>query len=90
MQGPTRLPWLVALALQAIAPTQADAQLRLDEPRSLPFVEMRGPLVSGPFRAATAASLGDDDTSVVVTWTALGLTAGLISGAVTWFVDRRR
>jgi len=36
----------------------------------------------------TGASLGDDDTSVVITWTALGLTAGLASGALTWLMRR--
>lgn len=40
--------------------------------------------------ALTGASLGDDDTSVVITWSALGLGAGLVSGAVTWLLHRRK
>lgn len=36
--------------------------------------------------ALTGASLGDGDSSVVITWSALGLAAGLASGAVTWLL----
>jgi hypothetical protein len=36
----------------------------------------------------SSAAAADDDTSVVVTWTALGLTAGMLGGAVTWLVER--
>jgi len=39
--------------------------------------------------ALTGASLGYDDSSVVITWTALGLGAGLASGALTWLMHRR-
>lgn len=37
----------------------------------------------------SGASVGDDQTSVVVTWTALGAAAGVVSGVVTWLVGRR-
>ena len=30
-----------------------------------------------------------DDTEIVVTWTAVGLTAGLVGGAIAWLVERR-
>ena len=38
----------------------------------------------------SGASVGDDQTSVVLTWTALGAAAGVVSGVVTWLVGRRR
>lgn len=34
----------------------------------------------------SGASAGDDQTSAVLTWTALGAAAGLVSGIVTWLV----
>jgi hypothetical protein len=37
--------------------------------------------------ALSGADVSDDRTSVVVTWTALGLTAGLVAGAIAWFVE---
>jgi hypothetical protein len=36
----------------------------------------------------SGASAGDDQTSVVLTWTALGAAAGVVSGIVTWLVGR--
>jgi hypothetical protein len=36
----------------------------------------------------SGASTGDDGTSVVLTWTALGAAAGVVSGVVTWLVGR--
>jgi len=39
-----------------------------------------GLLVSG-------ADLGDDHTAVVLTWTAAGLTAGVIGGVITWLSE---
>ena len=36
--------------------------------------------------ALSGASVRDDRASVVLTWTALGAAAGLISGVVTWLV----
>jgi hypothetical protein len=39
--------------------------------------------------ALSGASVGDDRTTVVVTWTALGAAAGIVSGVVTWLVGRR-
>lgn len=38
----------------------------------------------------SGASVSDDRTSVVVTWTALGAAAGVVSGVVTWLVGRRQ
>jgi hypothetical protein len=38
----------------------------------------------------SGASVGDDQTSVVLTWTALGAAAGVVSGVVTWLVGRRQ
>jgi hypothetical protein len=37
----------------------------------------------------SGASAGGDRTSVVLTWTALGAAAGVVSGVVTWLVGRR-
>jgi len=38
----------------------------------------------------SGASVGDDQTSVVLTWTALGAAAGVVSGVFTWLVGRRQ
>ena len=38
----------------------------------------------------SGAGVGDDQTSVVLTWTALGATAGVVSGIVTWLVGDHR
>jgi len=38
----------------------------------------------------SGAGVGDDQTSVVLTWTALGATAGVVSGVVTWLVGDHR
>jgi hypothetical protein len=34
----------------------------------------------------SGASVSDDRTAVVVTWTALGAASGIVSGVVTWLV----
>lgn len=38
----------------------------------------------------SGASVDDDRTSVVLTWTALGAAAGVVSGVVTWLAGRRQ
>jgi hypothetical protein len=38
----------------------------------------------------SGTSVGDDRAAVVVTWTALGAAAGVVSGVVTWLVGRRQ
>ena len=38
----------------------------------------------------SGASTSDDRTTVIVTWTALGAAAGLVSGVVTWFAGGGR
>jgi hypothetical protein len=38
----------------------------------------------------SSASTSDDETSVVVTWTALGAAAGVVSGVITWLVSGGR
>lgn len=38
----------------------------------------------------SGASVGDDDTSVVLTWTGLGAAAGVVSGVATWLLSRRQ
>jgi hypothetical protein len=37
----------------------------------------------------SGASVDDDRTALIVTWTALGSAAGVVSGAVAWLVGRR-
>ena len=37
----------------------------------------------------SGASAGDDRTSVVLTWTALGGAAGVVSGVIAWLVGRQ-
>lgn len=36
----------------------------------------------------TAADLSDDHTPLVLSWTGIGLAAGVASGAITWLVER--
>lgn len=38
----------------------------------------------------SGASVGDDRTTVVLTWTGLGAAAGVLSGVATWLVGRGR
>jgi len=35
----------------------------------------------------SGADLADDHTTVVLTWTAVGLTAGVIGGVITWWLE---
>ena len=37
----------------------------------------------------SGASISDERSTVVVTWTAVGAAAGLVSGVVTWLTGRR-
>jgi uncharacterized YccA/Bax inhibitor family protein len=37
----------------------------------------------------SSASLSGDETAVVLTWTAVGAAAGVLSGIVTWLLERR-
>jgi hypothetical protein len=37
----------------------------------------------------SGANVSDDDASVVLTWTAAGLTAGALGGVIVWLVERR-
>jgi hypothetical protein len=36
----------------------------------------------------SGSDVGDDNTDVILTWTALGAAAGVVSGVVTWLVTR--
>jgi hypothetical protein len=36
----------------------------------------------------SGASVGDDHTTVVLTWTGLGAAAGGLSGVITWLLGR--
>lgn len=36
----------------------------------------------------SGATVGDDKTAVVLTWTALGAATGVVSGVVTWLAGR--
>jgi len=38
----------------------------------------------------SGATVGDDRASVVLTWTAVGAAAGVVSGVVTWLAGGRR
>lgn len=38
--------------------------------------------------ALSGASVGDDRTAVVLTWTAVGAAAGLLSGIASWLLGR--
>jgi hypothetical protein len=38
----------------------------------------------------SGTNVSDDDTSVVLVWTSVGLVAGVTSGVVTWLLERGR
>jgi len=38
----------------------------------------------------SGASVGDDQATVVLTWTALGAAAGVVSGVVNWLMGREQ
>jgi carbon monoxide dehydrogenase subunit G len=82
-------PRLDAFAIDARV--RAQAALRSDRSRRTIFVHTSVGAGAGLLIGVvlSAASVVDDDASVVVTWTAAGAAAGLASGVITWAVRRR-
>ncbi len=89
LAAPTPTVAELSLPLQPFSPFQAPPKRSAGKTIALHTAVGTGAgLVIGLL--LSGASTNDDRSSVIVSWTALGAAAGLVSGVVTWLVGRER